>query len=139
MSAIRRLHYIRFPDTTLQFNLELHLFKMLLTTGRSSDRMIPHYSFKFHVETFLDDLSKHAAHGIYQRDIFYDILSVTPPLLRDDQAGLLQAAIFVKAKQNLVWLMSLTTQSNQRGNEVYDFLKTFAIQPRLVTFKLRCN
>ena len=30
---------------------------------------------------FLDDLSKHGAHGIYQKDILYDILSVTPPLL----------------------------------------------------------
>ena len=139
MSTIRHLHYIRFPDTTLQSNLELHLLKMPLTTGRVSDRMILHYSFKFHVETFLDDLSKHAAHGIYQRDILHDILSATPPLFRDDQAGLLQAAIFVKAKQNLVWLMSLTAQSNQRDNEVYDFLKTFAIQPRLVIFKLRCN
>ena len=88
---------------------------------------------------FLDDLSNHAAHGIYQRDILYDILSVTPPLFRDDQAGLLQAVIFVQAKQNLVWLMSLTAQCSQRGNEVNDFLRTFAIQPRLVIFKLRCN
>ena len=59
---------------------------------------------------FLDDLSNRAAHAIYQRDISYDILSVTPLLFRDDQAGLLQAVIFVQAKQNLVWLMSLTAQ-----------------------------
>ena len=89
---------------------------------------------------FLDDLSNHEAHGVYQRDILYDILSVTPLLFRDDQAGLLQAVIFVQAKQNLVWLMSLTAQcmqsTRQRSN---DFLKTFAIQPRLVIFKLRCN
>ena len=85
---------------------------------------------------FLDDLSNHAAHGIYQRDILYDILSVTPLLFRDDQAGLLQA---VQAKQNIVWLMSLTAQCSQRGYEVKDFLRTFAIQPRLVIFKLRCN
>ena len=85
---------------------------------------------------FLDDLSNHAAHGhgIYQRDILYDMLSVTPLLFRDDQA-----VIFVQAKQNLVWLMSLTAQCSQRGNEVNDFLRTFAIQPRLVIFKLRCN
>ena len=38
---------------------------------------------------FLNDLSSHAAHGIYQRDILYDILSVTPLLFKDDQAGLL--------------------------------------------------
>ena len=88
---------------------------------------------------FLDDLSNHEAHGVYQRDILYDILSVTPLLFRDDQAGLLQAVIFVQAKQNLVWLMSLTAQCSQRGNEVNDFLRTFAIQPRLVIFKLRCN
>ena len=64
---------------------------------------------------FLDDLSNHAAHGhgIYQRDILYDMLSVTPLLFRDDQA-----VIFVQAKQNLVWLMSLTTQCSQQGNEV---------------------
>ena len=86
---------------------------------------------------FLDDLSNHAAHGIYQSDILYDILSVTPPLFGDDQAGLLQAVIFVQAKQNLVWLMSLTAQCSQRGTEVNDFLRTFAIQPRLVIFKLR--
>ena len=81
---------------------------------------------------FLDDLSNHAAHGIYQRDILYDILSVTPPLFRDDQ-------YIVQTKQNLVWLMSLTAQCSQRGNEVNDFLRTFAIQPRLVIFKLQCN
>ena len=88
---------------------------------------------------FLDDLSNHATHGIYQRDILYDILSVTPPLFRDDQAGLLQAFIFVQAKQDLVCLMSLTAQCSQRRKEVNVFLRTFAIQPRLVIFKLRCN
>ena len=88
---------------------------------------------------FLDDLSNHTALSIYQRDILYDILSVTPPLFRDDQAGLHQAVIFVQANQNLVWLMSLTAQCSQRGNEVNDVLRTFAIQPRLVIFKLRCN
>ena len=67
---------------------------------------------------FLDDLSNHAEHAICQRDILYDILSVTPLLFRDDQAGLLQAVIFVQAKQNLVWLMSFTAQCSQRGNEV---------------------
>ena len=57
----------------------------------------------------LDDLSNHAAHGVYQR-YFIRYFSVTPLLFRDDQAGLLQAVIFVQAKQNLVWLMSLTAQ-----------------------------
>ena len=90
-------------------------------------------------EHFLDDRSNHTAHGIYQRDILYVILSVTPLLFRDNQAGLLQAVIFVQAEQNLVRLMSLTAQCSQRGNEVNDFLRTFAIQPRLVIFKLRCN
>ena len=80
---------------------------------------------------FLDDLSSHAAHGIYQRDILYDILSVTPPLFRDDQAGLLQAVIFVQTKQNLVWLMSLTAQCSQRGNEVNDFFKDFRYSTKI--------
>ena len=38
---------------------------------------------------FLDDLSKHAAHGTYQIDILYDILSATSSLFRGDRAGLL--------------------------------------------------
>ena len=63
---------------------------------------------------FLDDLSNYAAHGIYQRDLLYDILSVTPLLFRDDQAGLLQAVILVQAKQNLVWLMSIESLSKRR-------------------------
>ena len=77
--------------------------------------------FNFMSRHFLDGLSNHEAYGVYQRDILYDILSVTPLLFRDDQAGLLQAVIFVQAKQNLVWLMSLTAQCSQRGNEVNDF------------------
>ena len=52
------------------------------------------------METFLDDLSNHAAHGIYQRDILYNILSVTPLLFRDDQAGLLQAVIYINTREN---------------------------------------
>ena len=65
---------------------------------------------------FLDDLSNHAAHSIYQRDILYAILSVTPPLFRDDQAGLLQAVIFVQAKQNasLAHVINSTMQSTRQ-------------------------
>ena len=65
---------------------------------------------------FLNDLSNHPAHGIYQRDILYDILSVTPLLFRDDQAGLLQAVIFVQAKQNLclAHVINSTMQSTRQ-------------------------
>ena len=75
---------------------------------------------------FFDKFVRKDNNFCYQRDILYDILNVTPPLFRDDQAGLLQAVIFVQAKQNLVWLTSLTAQCSQRGNGVNDFLRLSA-------------